>query len=193
MSRFALALAFTLIAVTAFAQVDPRKNPVRVPDQPAAQHGGTFALSQRPAEHVTIGEHAPDFELVNAAGDRVRLRDTRGQWIALFFTDRREELSRISGLATALDSLKVRTLAVCPEKVQSLGAWRDPVQTHMVPLADERGDISALYGLWDAVNSATRQGFFLLDPQGVVRLAILGQKVGAPSLPGLVQSAVEGL
>ena len=42
-------------------------------------------------------------------------------------------------------------------------------------------------------HGATRQGLFLLDPEGVVRLALLGQKVSAPSLPGLVQSAVDGL
>ena len=193
MSRFALALAFTLIAVSANAQTDPRTNTGGQPWMPTVPRSGGPGVSTRAVQHALVGEHAPDFELPNAAGERFRLRESRGGWVALFFTDRREDLPRIAGLAHTLDSLKVRTLAVCPEKVHALGAWSDEAKAPMLALADERGDISALYGLWDNVHSATRQGLFLLDPDGVVRVVLLGQKVGAPSLPGLVQSAVEDL
>ena len=114
--------------------------------------------------------------------------------MALFFTERREELSHIADLARTLDSLKVRTLVVCHEKVRSLAAWNGkPRPSNITVLADERGDISALYGLWENVGAMTRPGFFLLDPQGVIRVALVGQMVNAPSLPGLVQSAAEGL
>ena len=193
MSRFALALAITLMAVSANAQVEPRARTGGEPEAPTVPRSGGANFSQRVVEHVLVGERPPGFDLPTAAGARFRLRDSRGGWVALFFTDRREELPRIAGLAHTLDSLKVRTLAVCPEKVQALGAWVDPAKGPMLVLADERGDISSLYGLWDNARSATRQGLFLLDPQGVVRVALLGQKVSAPSLPGLVQTAVEGL
>jgi peroxiredoxin len=193
MTRLALVLAFMLIAVSANAQTDPRTPTGGVPAAPRVPRSGELGENQRVVERVLIGEHAPDFELSSAAGVRFRLRESRGRWVALFFTDRRDELPRIAGLAHTLDSLKVRTLAVCPEKVQALGAWRDPAKGPMLALADERGDISSLYGLWDNTHSATRQGMFLLDPEGVVRLALLGQKVSAPSLPGLVQTAAESL
>jgi peroxiredoxin len=195
MSRFALALAFTLMAVTANAQTDPRTNTGSQPPVPTSPRSGGLGLTRRAVAQVLVGERAPDFELPTATGAPFRQRDARGRWVALFFTDRREELPRIAGLAHTLDSLDVRTLAVCPEKVQALHAWSDTEKTKapMLVLADERGDISALYGLWDTPRSATRQGLLLLDPQGVVRVALLGQKVSAPSLPGLVQSAMEGL
>ena len=193
MSRFALALAFTLIAAAAAAQTDPRTNSGGQPAPPTVPRAGSAGEPARVVEHVQVGERAPDFELPTAAGVKFRLRESRGAWVALFFTDRRDDMPRIAGFSHMLDSLKVRTLAVCSEKVQALSAWKDPAAAPMTTLADERGDISALYGLWDNVRSSTRQGLFLLDPKGVVRVALLGQKVGPASLPGLVQSAKEGI
>jgi peroxiredoxin len=193
MSRFALALALSLIAVVAHAQTDPRTNSGGTPSNPAQEHVIGTGRNARVTERVLVGEHAPAFELTDAASRPFRLRDARGQWTALFFTDRREDLPRLATLAATLDSLHVRTLAVTPEKVGALAAWRDAVNGPLLVLADERGDISALYGVWDDARAATRQGFFLLDASGTVRLVLIGQKVGAPSLAGLVQSAVEGL
>jgi peroxiredoxin len=193
MTRFLLALAFMLTAVSATAQTDPRTNTGGHPPASVVPRSGGPEVSRLAVQRVLVGERAPDFELSSAAGARTRLRDTRGRWVALFFTDRREDMPRLAGLAHTLDSLKVRTVVVCSEKVQALAAWRDPATGPMLTLADERGDISSLYGLWDTAQSATRQGLFLLDPEGVVRVVLLGQKVGAPSLPGLVQTAAEDL
>ena len=194
MSRFALALALTLITVPANAQTDSRTNPNAPLPTPTAPRSGGLGVSARAVEHWAVGERAPDFELLNAAGARFDLHESRGRWVALFFTDRRDGLPDIADLARTLDSLKVRTLAVCHEKVHSLAAWNgQPRSSAMMTLADERGDISALYGLWENVGGSTRPGLFLLDPHGVIRVALVGQKVSAPSLPGLVQSATEGL
>jgi peroxiredoxin len=193
MSRLVLALAFTLIAVSAAAQTEPSKTQVPQPPVPVVPRSGGPEVSQLAVQRVLVGERAPEFDLLSAAGERTRLRETRGNWVALFFTDRREDMPRLAGLAHTLDSLNVHTVVVCSEKVQSLRAWRDSTNAPMLVLADERGDISALYGLWDNTHGATRQGLFLLDPEGIVRVALLGQKVSAPSLPGLVHSATEDL
>jgi peroxiredoxin len=194
MSRFALALALTLIAVAANAQTDSRTNPNTPLPTPTAPRSGSLGASARAVESWTIGTRAPDFELLSAAGTRFRLHESRGRWVALFFTDSREEMPHLAELSRTLDSLDVRTLAVCHEKVHALAAWNTPPRTTgMTALADDRGDISALYGLWENVGGSTRPGFLLLDPQGIIRVALLGQAVSAPSLPGLVHSAVEDL
>jgi peroxiredoxin len=194
MSRFALALALTLVAGSVHAQTDSRTNPNAPLPTPSAPRSGGFGESARAVEHWAVGERAPDFELLTAAGARFLLHESRGRWVALFFTDRRDELPHIAGLARTLDSLNVRTLAVCHEKLHSLAVSNGQLRAStLVALADERGDISALYGLWENVGGATRPGFFLIDPNGVIRTALVGQKVNAPSLPGLVQSAAEGL
>lgn len=194
MSRLALALALTLVAGSASAQTDSRTNPNTPLPNPTSPRSGSLGESSRAVEHWVVGERAPDFELLSAAGARFLLHESRGRWVALFFTDRRDALPHIAGLAHTLDSLHVRTLAVCHEKVHSLAAWNaQPHAAIMTTLADERGDISALYGLWENVGGTTRPGLFLLDPRGVIRVALLSQTVSAPSLPGLVQSAAEGL
>jgi alkyl hydroperoxide reductase subunit AhpC len=92
-----------------------------------------------------------------------------------------------------LDSLQFNTVVVLNEKVPTLTRWRAGAHSTLTALADERGEIASVYGLWDNLGSATRHGLYVLDPDGVVRLELLGQKVNAPSLRGLVQTAVEGL
>jgi peroxiredoxin len=193
MKRFALALAFTLVAVSASAQTDSRTRPDGEPPLPLTPRTGMPGESPRAVERVQVGERAPEFGLFTAWGAPFHLRESRGRWVALFFTDRRDDLARVGTLAFTLDSLHVRTLAVCPEKVQALRPWSDPSRARMTTLADEHGDISALYGLAEDANTAARHGFFLIDPQGIVRVALPGREVNAPSIPGLVQSASAGL
>jgi len=193
MLRLALVLAFCLVALPAFAQTDPRApRPTSPPDEVVPRGNGP-TQTERVVGRVQVGEKAPDFELDAAGGSRFRLKQTRGQWLALFFTDRREDLPRLEGYAHSLDSLKFRTVVVCNEHVHVLTAWKGTRTPMVTAVADDRGEISAIYGLWDAEHGAIRPGLFLLDPQGIVKLALLGQQVGAPSLPGLVQTATSGL
>jgi len=193
MLRLALVLALCLVALPAFAQTDPRSpHPNTPPDEIVPRSGGPQQTT-RVVGRVQVGEKAPEFDLDAAGGARFHLKQMRGAWLALFFTDRREDLPRLESYARTLDSLQFRTVVVCNEHVQVLTAWRGTRTTRVTPVADDRGEIAAIYGLWDAEHGATRPGLFLIDPQGVVKLALLGQHVGAPSLPGLVQTAVSGL
>jgi peroxiredoxin len=193
MLRLVLALAFSLLALPAFAQVNPKSHPGNSAPDVRVSHPGISSNSDRVAGSVQVGEHAPDFALPAAGGTAFRLRQTRGAWVALFFTNRREDLNYIAGLAVTLDSLHFTTVTVCNEKPQALVQWSAEVQTKMTVVSDDRGSISSVYGLWDVEGSATRPGLFLLDPTGTVRMAVLGRKIAAPSLKGIVQTAVEGL
>ena len=193
MRRLALVMLLLLGASSALAQKsDPRDNGTGAPGAVSRSPGGP-APSEHFAGSVLVGEHAPDFSLVAAGGKAFRLKTSRGRWTALFFTDRREDLPRLVGLAATLDTLQFNTVVVINEKVQSLTQWRNASSSSLTALADEGGEIAAMYGVWDSEHSLTRNGLFVLDPDGVVRLELLGQKVGAPSLRGLVQSAVDGI
>jgi peroxiredoxin len=193
MLRLVLVLAFVLAALDAFAQTDPREHPIGTPTVVPPTREGASAMSDRIRGQVQVGERAPDFELLATGGTKFRLRSVRGHWVALFFTDRRADLNDLVGLSRTLDSLKFTSLVVCNEHVQTLTAWNAPHDSRLTPLAGDRGDIAAVYGLWDAEHTAIRPGLFLIDPEGIVKVALLGQRVGAPSLPGLVQTAVGGL
>ncbi len=193
MLRIVLAFAVSLLALPVFAQTDPRSNTGGTAPEVVGQRASGATGSARVVGIVQVGEHAPDFSLQSAAGGEYRLRQSRGHWTALFFTDRREDLSRLTQLSRTLDSLGFVTIVVLNEKVQSLAQWRATSRSSLTALADERGEITAMYGLWDSERGETRHGLYVLDPQGVVKLALLGQKVSPPSVRGLVQTAVEGL
>ena len=192
MHRLALVCLLWLVAVPAFAQTDPRTNAGGTPSNTPVQRVGGAGETERFAGHVTVGERAPDFDLIAAGGDHFRLKQARGRWVALFFADRREDLPYLARLAATLDSLQFTPIVACDERSQTLSAWRTANPSHLTLLADDRGEIAASYGLWDNEGSRTRPGLFLLDPQGIVKVALLGQKVGAPSLVGLVQTATGG-
>ena len=193
MKRLALALALVLVAGIATAQSDPKSNTGNRPVAPTPARGGGIGVTERIAGRVVVGERAPDFELPSGSGEPFRLKQARGHWVALFFTDRRDDLDRLSDMATTLDSLGFTTYVACHEKEQVVVGWTVRAVTHLMPLADEHGEIAMTYGLWDVDHAAIRPGMFLLDPQGIVKVALLGQRAGAPSLRGLVQSAVDGL
>lgn len=132
---------------------------------------------ERVTTRIAVGERAPDFELDKLDGHPLRLSKLRGDWVMLFFIERRESLSVVEPVARELSTKGVRTLAVCFDKVQSLAhlvAGRDLTFTL---LADPTGDIVALYGLLDG--DRPQPGFVLINPRGEVRLALLGH--GLPS------------
>lgn len=193
MRPLVLTLVLVLAASAAFAQSDSRNHSGGPPMNPNAPRDGAVPNPGIPLGHVAVGEQAPDFDLPAAGGRSFHLKSLRGHWVALFFADRREELDHLSALAHTLDSLQFASIAVFNERVQTLTNWKRAGSTSLVPVSDDRGEISALYGVWDSAHAATRPGLFLIDPQGYVKMEVLGQRIGASSLTSLVQSAVDGL
>jgi peroxiredoxin len=193
MMRIVLAFLLSLLALPAFAQIDPRQNVGNTPPGVEVKRSNSSSPGEKYSGAVLIGERAPEFTLLAAGGTPFHLKDARGRWTALFFTDRRDDLARLSALAETLDSLHFQTIVVVNEHVQSLASWRAASSSSILALADETGEISMLYGLWDHERGTSRPGLFVLDPTGVVKLEILGQKVSAASIGPLVQSASEGL
>jgi peroxiredoxin len=193
MMRIMLAFLFTLLALPALAQIDPRSPATNALPSVDVKRTSSSNTSDRVSGSVLVGEHAPDFGLPLAGGGQYRLKEARGRWAALFFADRREDLERLGSIADTLESLRIATIAVLDEKVQSLAAWRASTKTSLVAVADETNEITMMYGLWDHELGATRPGLFVLDPLGVVKLELLGQKVSPMSIRPLVQTAIEGL
>jgi peroxiredoxin len=184
-------VASLLVAGGALAQTEMKPSP-STPQQSTQTHapGHSAVGRERVTSRVAVGEQAPDFELEQLDGKPVRLSKLHGDWVMLFFVQRRESLSVVEPVARALKSKGVRTLAVCFDKTQVLAhhlAGRDLPYT---PLADPTGDIIALYGLLDG--DAAQPGFILINPRGEVRLALLGQGLPSVDASRLVEYAVTG-
>jgi len=141
---------------------------------------------------VYVGEPAPDFELDGSQGRPVRLAHLKGYWILLVFADRRADLKSLNEIEPELRRLGVRPYGVCADKAYVLKSFAERQRLPVVLLSDVTGEISQVYGLYDTRMRLVRPGFTLIDRHGVVRMALLGQKIPFDEMLGLVKSAVTG-
>lgn len=185
-------LALLLMPRVALPQTDfkPRPGTVNPPPPPQRTPSRSTADRGRVTERIAIGERAPDFGLDRLDGKTLRLSSLRGNWVVVFFVERRDSLPGVEPVAKALTAIGVRTLAVVHDKTHALGRYLQGRDVPYVPLADPTGDIVALYGLLDDTDGETRPGFVLVDPRGEVRLALLGQVLPPDDASRLVGVAV---
>ncbi len=189
------ALALFAFAASVSAQVDPGKGNDRTRITPAVERASLPTAGARPrvTAQVHLGERAPDFELEDATGAKVRLNRLRGQWVALFFVSRREGLPPLDQVQRDLQARGVRVIAVCAEKPHSLRRYLSDHPNSVLALSDPMGDVASMYGLFDSLHSATLPGMVLLDIEGIVRLALMGQALPSDDATRIVQYAVSGL
>src|SRR5262245_14761698 len=124
---------------------------------------------------AVIGERAPDFVLDGSNGQTQKLSALRGQWILLVFADRYRSVAPLDSIGDRARRLQSRVVAVCREKQQTLMTNSERDKISMLMLADATGEVSATYGLYDWFKAETQPGFFVLDPEGIIRLAVVGK------------------
>lgn len=185
-----LALGFASPAVGQDAPKNPPRPLVR-PAQPPTS--ATPRLPARIDGRVYVGQRAPDFILDGSGGVPVRLASRRGGWLLLLFAGDRAPLGRQGALDAEMKPLHVSTLGVCAEKARTLESLAARDSLPILWLADVTGEVSALYGFYDFGSSRILPGFVLMDPQGIVRLSLVGQAVPPEDLTKLVRFAVTGL
>jgi peroxiredoxin len=187
------ALLSLLVATGALAQTDLKPRPNATPSPTVTRPPGRAAAGrERVTTRIAVGERAPDFELDQSTGKPLRLSSLRGQWVLLFFVERRESLDVVQPIASALTSFGARTVAVCYDKSHVLARRLAGKEISYVALADPTGDIVSLYGLLDSGTDEARPGCVLLTPKGEVRIAVLGHALPGPELVDLVRYAVTG-
>ena len=142
---------------------------------------------------VYVGEPAPDFELDSSEGRPVRLARLKGYWLLLVFADRRADLAPLQEIEPQLRKLGVKPYGICGDKAHTLQSFVRQRQLPFVLLADVTGEVSQLYGLRDPRTAQIRPGFALINRQGTVRMALLGEALPYDEMLGLVESAVTGV
>jgi peroxiredoxin Q/BCP len=166
-----------------------RAEPTTTPDPSSTTPRPGLAV----AGQVYIGQRAPDFELDASSGKRVKLSRMRGDWVLLVFSERKESLLPLETSADSLRTIGVLVLGVCKEKSRTLETLQSRHPLPLALLADVTGEISAMYGLYDSLHSAVRPGFVVLDRDGIVRMAVLGQELPVGDIARLTRFAVTGL
>jgi mycoredoxin-dependent peroxiredoxin len=131
---------------------------------------------------TAVGDEAPDFELQDQHGQRVRLSSLRGTKAALvvFYP---WAFSRVCGgelavLQAHLDEIvgdDVALLAVSTDPIFALRAYADQEGITFPLLSDfwPHGAVAKAYGVFSEEVGIALRGSFLVDRDGVVRWAVV--------------------
>ena len=128
---------------------------------------------------LTEGDLAPEFELDNDRGERVRLADLRGKWVVLYWYPKddtpgctieaceiRDNWGLISGEA--------ELFGVSPDSVKSHQKFRDKFSLQFPLLADPEHEVSERYGVWGQKTFMGREymgadrATFVIAPDGKI-------------------------
>lgn len=141
---------------------------------------------------LRVGREAPDFTLDAAAGGSTNLADLRGHWAVIVFTDDRSTLAPLESIQPDLQKAGVTLYGVCRDAPATLHTFAAARQVRFPLLADLTQQVSQVYGMYDDVDDEINPGLVVLDPRGVVQLALHGQSLHAPEVRQLVLHTVTG-
>jgi len=187
-----LAIALSIAAPLAAQEEQPRK-PKETPGS-ATQRARTPPMQTSPIEGETwIGMRAHDFELDGSRGQPVKLSNLRGQWIVLLFANRKEDLKKLKSIDAEMRSLGAQLVGVVHEKSHGVNQFAKRDSIPFLLLADPTGQVCWIYGLFDHQYDEATPAMLLLDPQGYVRMALLGRIPPAEQTAGLARFGITDL
>jgi peroxiredoxin len=188
-----LAILVLAVPTVAIAQKSPSTSTTPAEPLRVVPPGPAPAKAPSIAGVIAIGDPAPHFELDASDGSAVRLNSLRGSWVVLAFADRWQHLEPLRQVDQELRPIGAKVVGLCHEKAHTLLGVSGRDRAPVLLLADVTGEISAIYGQFDFQRSETEPGFFILDPRGVVQLAVIGPLPPPDSIVRLAQFAITGL
>jgi len=131
---------------------------------------------------VEVGQEAPDFELRNQHGERIRLSSFRGaRNVVLVFYPLAfsgvcsSELSALRDNFPEVTRDDTELLTVSVDSVYVLRKWSDTEGFQFGLLSDfwPHGGVASLYGVFNADRGVALRGTFIIDKAGVVRWKVV--------------------
>ncbi len=122
-------------------------------------------------EPLKVGDHAPDFNAQDQAGETHRLEDYLGEWLVLYFYPKDHTSGCIREACSIRDNYaEVKKLAeivgVSGDSVKSHASFADKYNLPFTLLADPEKNILNSYG----ANGETfnKRSSFIIDPDGKI-------------------------
>ena len=124
---------------------------------------------------LEVGAEAPDFELRDQHGQRVRLSSFRGSRtvVVVFFPSAfspvcSSELSTLQKIWPGLDRPDVELVTVSCDPMFTLRAFSDRERIEFPMLTDfwPHGEVSSAYGVFDRDFGCSKRSTFIVDPDG---------------------------
>ncbi len=128
-----------------------------------------------------VGKPAPDFTLTDQHGRSVSLQSYRGTAVLLVFVPFAfsdtcsSELVELRDAEDLVGGTAVETLVVSCDSIYTMKAWADEHGYTGELLSDfwPHGEVSRLYGVFNADKGLATRGTFLIDPEGVCRWSVV--------------------
>ena len=152
---------------------------------------------------IQTGDEAPDFELSDEDGHRVKLSDLRGDPVVLYFYPKADTPGCTTQACGIRDhradyaAAGATVLGVSPDPVAKVKRFHDKQGLNFTLLADEGHAVAERYGVWVRKSMYGRSYFgnerttFVIDADG--RVASVLRKVKPAEHDGLVLGALAQL
>lgn len=132
----------------------------------------------------SVGQPAPDFELVNQFGEPVRLSALRGRRVVLVFFPFAfsgictGELCEIRDNLALFDDADAAVLGISVDSKFAQRAYAEKEGYTFDLLADfwPHGAVAEQYGVFDPGSGMARRGTFIIDADGIVRYVVVNPR-----------------
>lgn len=184
-------IAVVWLASSAGATPDPKAPPAGHASNSSGTSAPGSQAQMRIAGHLYIGDPAPDFELPSSRDRKVTLSHQKGDWLLLVFASDRDDFGELGSIYEDCGAIGVRIFGMCRDNPQSLRSTAQKLGIPFEMLADPTGEISSIYGLYDALHRTSVPGFVILDRRGVIKLVVSGQQVPPKQILALTRLTIE--
>jgi peroxiredoxin Q/BCP len=152
---------------------------------------------------LETGAKAPEFDLPDQDGQRVRLADLRGQTVVLYFYPKADtpgcttQACGIRDHSSDYDATGAIVLGVSPDSVREVKKFHDKQSLNFTLLADEDHSVAERYGVWAEKSMYGRtywgnlRATFIIDGDG--RVARVFPKVSPKTHDDVVLEALREL
>jgi len=156
--------------------------------------------TEAPSKALPPGTPAPDLVLEGTSGDRVSLRDFRGQPVVLVFYPADwspvcgDQLALYNEVLPLFESFGAQVLAISVDGIWSHRAFAESRGLGFPLLSDfePKGAVSKQYGVYDAKKGQSQRALFVIDGGGVIRWSYVSPAGVNPGAEGIL-NALESL
>jgi peroxiredoxin len=153
-----------------------------------------------PTSALGPGVPAPDFTLLNQAGEPVALRDYRGRPLVLVCYPADwspvcgDQLTLYNEVLPLFEQHRARVLAISVDGMWCHRAFAEQRHLRFPLLADfePKGAVAQLFGVYDSEHGVARRALFVLDSEGIIRWSYVSPSNVNPGADGILQ-ALEAL
>ena len=124
-----------------------------------------------------INSKAPEFNIMDASGNKISLSDFKGKWLVIFFYPKDDtpgctkEACNFRDDYSAIKLLGAQVVGISLDKITSHQKFKEKHQLPFILLSDSQGEVAKKYGAlfkFMFIKFSKRHSF-IIDPQGLIR------------------------